>query len=206
MAITRRQRQVIDFLSTFVHDNGYCPSYEEIAQGLGLNSLATVHKHVKNLEDKGLLKRDYNRSRSIDLIPPRGKLKKAMAMQAELVLPLVGRIVAGLPIESAETSDTISLADFVRSKEVYVLQVRGDSMQDEHILDGDYVLVENVRDAYNGDIVVAVVNGTESTLKRFYREGDKIRLQPANANMHPIVVPAASVQIRGRVIGILRKY
>src|ERR1022692_3629394 len=189
MAITRRQRELYDFISRFVAEKGYSPSFEEIKDAMGLSSLATVHKHVTNLEKKGLLTRDYNRSRSIDLVPPR-----------------VGRIAAGHPIEAVENPETISLADFVRSKEVFVLEVRGDSMQDEAILDGDYVLVEKLKTAHNGDIVVALVEQSDATLKRFYREGDNIRLQPSNVTMKPIIVPAASVEVQGRVIGVLRKY
>src|SRR5690349_22244553 len=147
MAITRRQRQLYDFISEFVQKNGYSPSFDEIRVGLKLSSLATVHKHISNLEKKGLLTRDYNRSRSIDLLPPKGRLKQAMSVNTAMVLPLVGRIAAGQPIEARQTSETISLADFVRSKEVFVLEVRGDSMQDEHILDGDYVLVEKTKGA-----------------------------------------------------------
>ncbi|HTC49205.1 MAG TPA: transcriptional repressor LexA [Candidatus Aquilonibacter sp.] len=206
MAITRRQRELYDFISRFVAEQGYSPSFEEIRIGMKLNSLATVHKHVTNLEKKGLLTRDYNRSRSIDLLPPKGRLKQAMSVNTGLVLPLRGRIAAGQPIEAVEDNETISLADFVRSKEVFVLEVRGDSMQDEAILDGDYVLVENLKTAHNGDIVVAVVDKDDATLKRFYREGDNIRLQPSNVNMKPIIVPAESVEVRGRVIGVLRKY
>ncbi len=206
MAITRRQRQVYEFISEFVQKNQYSPSFDEIRLGIGLNSLATVHKHISNLEKKGLLTRDYNRSRSIDLLPPKGKFKQAMAVNTGLVLPLVGRIAAGQPIEAIETPETISLADFVRSKEVFVLEVRGDSMRDEAILDGDYVLIEKVKTAQNGDIVVALVEGTDATLKRFYHEGESIRLQPSNASMKPIIVPAQSVQLQGRVIGVLRKY
>jgi len=206
MAITRRQRQVYDYISEFVQRHGYSPSFEEIGQGLGLSSLATVHKHISNLEKKGLLTRDYNRSRSIDLLPPKGRLKQAMAVNTTMVLPLVGRIAAGQPIEAVENPETISLADFVRSREVFVLEVRGQSMQDEHILDGDYVLIEKSNTAHNGDIVVALVDGSDATLKRFYREGDNIRLQPSNAAMQPIIVPAAAVNIQGRVIGVLRKY
>jgi len=206
MAITRRQRQVYDFISEFVQRNSYSPSFEEIGEGLGLSSLATVHKHISNLEKKGLLTRDYNRSRSIDLLPPKGRLKQAMSVNSTMVLPLMGRIAAGQPIEAVENPETISLADFVRSKEVFVLEVRGDSMQDEHILSGDYVLVEKSKTAHNGDIVVALVEDTDATLKRFYRDGDNIRLQPSNVNMQPIIVPAASVQVQGRVIGVLRKY
>lgn len=206
MAITRRQRQVYDFISEFVQKNGYSPSYDEIREGLGLSSLATVHKHISNLEKKSLLTRDYNRSRSIDLLPPKGRLKQAMSVNTTMVLPLVGKIAAGQPIEAVENPETISLADFVRSKEVFVLEVRGDSMQDEHILSGDYVLVEKTKTAHNGDIVVALVEGSDATLKRFYREGDNIRLQPSNVNMQPIIKPAAIVDIQGRVIGVLRKY
>ena len=206
MAITKRQRQVYDFIADFVERQGYSPSFEEIGEGLGLSSLATVHKHITNLEKKGLLNRDYNRSRSIDLLPPRGRLKQAMSVQTGMVLPLMGRIAAGQPIEAVERPESISLADFVRSKEVFVLEVRGDSMQDEHILSGDYVLVEKAKTAHNGDIVVALVERSETTLKRFYREGDKIRLQPSNSKMKPILVAAAEVEIQGRVIGVLRKY
>jgi len=206
MAITRRQRQVYDFISEFVQKHSYSPSYDEIREGMGLNSLATVHKHITNLEKKGLLTRDYNRSRSIDLLPPKGRLKQAMSVNTTMVLPLLGRIAAGQPIEAIENPETISLGDFVRSRDVFVLEVRGDSMQDEHILSGDYVLVEKTKTAHNGDIVVALVEGSDATLKRFYREGDNIRLQPSNVTMQPIIKPASIVDIQGRVIGVLRKY
>jgi repressor LexA len=208
MALTRRQKEVYDFISAFVDRHGYSPSYEEIAEGLGLSSLATVHKHVTNLEDKQLLRRDYNRSRSIDLLKPRGRMKQSLAVAAEssMSLPLLGRIAAGRPLEAIENPETISLADFTRSKEVFVLQVKGESMQDEAILDGDYVLVEKANAARDGEIVVALVDGSDATLKRLYVEGGKVRLQPSNASMQPIIVPAASVQVQGRVIGVLRKY
>ncbi|HWH57239.1 MAG TPA: transcriptional repressor LexA [Terriglobales bacterium] len=206
MAITRRQRQVYDFIADFVQKNQYSPSFEEIGEGLGLSSLATVHKHITNLEEKGLLSRDYNRSRSIDLLPPKGRLKQSMSVNSGTMVPLMGRIAAGQPIEAIERPETISLADFTRSKEVFALEVRGESMQDEHILDGDYVLVEKTKIAHNGDIVVALVEGTDATLKRLYREGENIRLQPSNARMKPIIVPAKDVQVQGRVIGVLRKY
>jgi repressor LexA len=207
MALTKRQREMYDFISGFVQKNGYSPSFEEIGDGMGLSSLATVHKHLTNLEKKGLLKRDYNRSRSIDLLAPKGRMKKEIsvaAMGAEL--PLLGRIAAGRPVETFETPETISLNDVTRSKDVFVLQVSGDSMQDEHIVDGDYVMVEKIKTARNGEIVVALVDGSDTTLKRFYHEGERIRLQPSNAAMAPIMVPAAAVQIQGRVIGVLRKY
>src|ERR1039457_6851103 len=191
MALTRRQKQVYDFLAQFVEEHGYSPSFEEIGDGLGLSSLATVHKHVSNLEQKGLLNRG-------------GRMKRALAgpvpaaMSSELTLPLMGRIAAGRPVEAMENLETISLADFTRSKDVYVLQVTGERMQNEHIVNGDYVLVEKTNTARDGEIVVALVNGSDATLKRMFREGDKIRLQPSNAAMAPIVAPAATVQIQGR--------
>jgi repressor LexA len=207
MAITKRQRQVYDFIHGFVQKNGYSPSFEEIAAGMGLSSLATVHKHIVNLEKKNLLKRDYNRSRSIDVLPVRGLFKRQnRSSPPEGALPLMGRIAAGQPIEAVENPETISLGDITRSKDVFVLQVKGDSMKDEHIVDGDYVLVEKTQTARDGEIVVALVEGTDATLKRLYREGANIRLQPSNVALKPIVVPARSVQVQGRVIGVLRKY
>jgi len=200
MAITRRQKEVIDFLSSFTSSHGYSPSYEEIAAGLGLNSLATVHKHVTNLQNKGLLQRAHNRSRSIDVLPQR----KGRSMLDRL--PLMGRIAAGKPVEAVEHAETISLADILGNRECYALQVRVDSMRDEHIMSGDYVLVERTRTAREGEIVVALIDGTDATLKRFFREGNQIRLQPSNSEMAPIYAAAASVAIQGKVLGVLRKY
>lgn len=200
MAMTRRQKEVIDFLSSFTTRNGYSPSYEEIAAGLGLNSLATVHKHVTNLQSKGLLQREHNRSRSIDVIQQRPTRKITDR------LPLLGRIAAGRPVEAIETAETISLGDIIGNREVYALEVRGDSMRDEHIVSGDYVLVERTNMASEGEIVVALINGSDATLKRFYREGNLIRLQPSNTEMQPIYAPAGNVSIQGKVLGMLRKY
>src|SRR5258706_1246860 len=185
MAITKRQHQVYDFIRRFVEERGYSPSFEEIGRGMRLSSLATVHKHISNLEKKGLLKRDYNRSRSIDVLPIRGMFKRPQ--KPELALPLLGRIAAGQPIEAVENPETISLGDITRSKDVFVLQVKGESMKDEHIVDGEYVLVAETESARDGEIVVALVDGTDATLKRFSREGANIRLQPSNAAMKPIM-------------------
>ena len=200
MAVTRRQKEVLDFLESFVTRNGYSPSFEEIARGMELKSLATVHRHITNLEKKGMLDRVHNRSRSIDLLPPGSRTRSSMK------LPLAGRIAAGLPVEAMETSETISLHDVVGNRDVFALEVRGDSMRDEHIIDGDYVLVERTKTARQGEIVVALVHGAETTLKRFFPEGSVVRLQPANIEMDPIYVPAAQVAIQGRVLGVLRKY
>ncbi len=199
MAVTKRQKEVLDFISGFVQRNGYSPSFEEIARGLELKSLATVHKHITNLQNKGLLQRSHNRSRSIDVLPPRSKSHPDR-------LPLMGRIAAGQPVEAIEIAETISLGDIIGNREVFALEVRGDSMQDEHIVDGDFVLVEKTRTARQGEIVVALVRDSEATLKRYYIEGDVVRLQPSNAEMEPIYVPISQVAIQGRVLGMLRKY
>jgi len=200
MAITRRQKEVLDFLEAFVSRNGYSPSFEEIARGMGLKSLATVHKHITNLEKKGMLDRVHNRSRSIDVLPPGTRTRSSLKLQ------LAGRIAAGSPVEAMENPETISLADVVGNRDVFALEVRGESMRDEHIINGDYVLVERTKTARQGEIVVALVHGAETTLKRFYPEGNVVRLQPANLEMEPIYVPAAQVAIQGRVLGVLRKY
>lgn len=210
MPLTRRQKEVLDFLVSFENKRGYSPSYEEIAKGLKLNSLATVHKHIATLERKGFIRRGYNQSRSIEVLQlPRPVREQVIerAAQNESTLPLIGRIAAGRPLEAVADNEEISLGDFSRGENTYVLQVKGDSMREDHILDGDFIVVEQTQVANAGEIVVALVRGEEATLKRFYREpGGKVRLQPANSEMAPIVVPAAEVQIQGRVIGVLRKY
>lgn len=199
MAITRRQKEVLDFIKNFVEQCGFAPSYDEIAHGLDLSSLATVHKHISNLERKGLLQRAPNRSRSIDVLPER----KATHMQE---IPMMGRIAAGRPVEAAEAHEILSLNDLVDNKPVFALEVRGESMRDDHIMHGDYVLVEKAQTARQGEIVVALVDGAETTLKRYFLEGDTVRLQPANSEMEPIYVPATQVAIQGRVLAILRKF
>ncbi len=207
MALTKRQKQVLDFLVSFLDRRGYSPSYEEMAKSLGLASLATVHKHLTTLERKGFIRRGHNRSRSIEILNlPRPVREEVIGRQAA-ELPLVGRIAAGQPLEAVESREAISLGDFTRGRGTYVLQVKGNSMRDDHILDGDYIVVEQTQVANPGEIVVALVRGEEATLKRFYREaGGRIRLQPANAEMQPIFVPADEVKVQGRVVGVLRKY
>jgi len=167
---------------------------------MGLKSLATVHKHITNLEKKVLLDRVHNRSRSIDVLPPGTRTRSSVK------LPLAGRIAAGLPVETVESNETISLHDVVGNRDVFALEVRGESMRDEHIINDDYVLVDRTRTARQGEIVVALVHGSETTLKRFFSEGNLVRLQPSNSEMEPIFVPATQVAIQGRVLGVLRKY
>ena len=208
MVLTRRQRQVMDFIAGFLKERGYSPSYEEVGQGMGLSSLATVHKHISTLERKGFLKRGYNQSRSLEPGPKYlAEARRARQERSAMEFPLLGHIAAGQPVEAPAQPETISFNDFTRSKNIFVLQVRGDSMIDEHIMDGDYILVEKAESVPDGDLVVALVGGNENTLKRIYREpGGRIRLQPSNAQMAPIRVAAADVAVQGRVVGVLRKY
>ncbi len=235
MALTRRQKQVLDFLVSFINRHGYSPSFEEIGASLKLSSLATVHKHLQTLEKKGFIRRGYNQSRSVEVVAVPGSVPFARtAMRAlgrqsaarpaaargglagapgplplgNMEFPLLGRIAAGQPVEAIANPETLSLGDIAGGKSnIYVLRVKGDSMIDDHICDGDYILVEGAETASNGDIVVALTGNTDATLKRFFREADgKVRLQPANAQMDPIFLPAREVKIQGKVIGVLRKY
>jgi repressor LexA len=205
MALTKRQKQVLDFIAGFVDQNGYCPSFEEIARGLNLASLATVHKHISVLESKNYLKRGFNQSRSLEVAPKYLQERKQPKGTPEI--PLVGRIAAGAPVETIEQREVLNFADFAGSGTTFALEVRGDSMIEDHICDGDLILVEKVQQALDGDIVVALVSGSETTLKRFYREANgMVRLQPANSTLAPIIVPASDVQIQGRLLAVLRKY
>lgn len=203
MYLTKRQRQVLDFIETFIRDNGYSPSLEEIGRGLSLSSLATVHKHLSNLQAKGFMKRLPNRSRSIEL-------EGAPELEgAAMALPLVGEVAAGLPIETypGEQTDTLDVPrEFISSPENFVLRVRGDSMIEESIASGDYIICEQREEAANGETVVALIDGHEATVKKFYHEGTHIRLQPANSAMAPQIYEPQRVQIQGVVVGLLRKY
>ena len=206
MALTKRQKQVLDFIAGFIDENGYCPSYEEIAGGLDLASLATVHKHISVLEAKNYLKRGFNQSRSLELAPKYVQ-ERRRTKPAALEIPLLGRIAAGAPVESVEQREMLNFADFASGGNTFALEVTGDSMIDDHICDGDLILLERVAEVRDGDIVVALVAGHETTLKRLYREpGEMVRLQPANSALKPILVPARDVQVQGRLLAVLRKY
>jgi len=199
--LTKRQRQILDFLNEFIDKHGYAPSLEEVGQRFGLSSLATVHKHLTNLQEKGFIRRAWNKSRSVELVPTRLDSRA-------LEIPLSGNVAAGAPIEALVTNETVSVPDDLvrRPEATYALRVRGESMIDEQIRDGDIVIVEGRRTANNGEMVVALVRGFDVTLKKFYRDNGRIRLQPANAMIQPIVVDADQVQIQGVVVGVLRKY
>lgn len=208
MALTRRQRELMDFLATFIEKHGYSPSYEEIAGGLNLASLATIHKHIQALEAKQYLRRSYNHSRSLEIgdrFFSEEKARHHPVTDAEV--PLLGRIAAGSPVEAIANPETLHFSDFASSESTFALEVRGDSMIEDHICSGDFVLIERTSAVRNGDIVVALLNESEATLKRYYAEPDgRIRLQPANSAMAPIFVDPANLQVQGRLLAVMRKY
>jgi repressor LexA len=201
MALTRRQREVLEVIREFIAKNGYSPSLEEIGGALGLSSVATVHKHVTHLVEKGLVRRVWNQNRSIELAEE-GSRRNATE------LPLMGSIAAGRPLEAVPTTETICVpSDLVAGRgRTFVLKIQGESMIGESIRDGDYVIVEERRMARDGETVVALVDGVDATLKRVFREGATVRLQPANPAVAPIVLAAERVQIQGVVVGLIRKY
>lgn len=202
MPLTKRQSEILAYLQGHIQENGYAPSFEEIAEKFGFQSLATVHEHLTNLERKGYIRRAYNESRAIEVLPPRGT---AMATE----IPLLGKVAAGTPIEALMQQETLSVPDAMlpRRGPNYALKVAGSSMIDEHILDGDYVVVHGRQTAENGEMVIALVNGAEATVKKFYREsGGWIRLQPANTTMQPMRFQERDVLIQGVVVGVIRKY
>lgn len=202
MYFTRRQKEVFDFVTEFIGDHGYAPSIEEIRQHFRLRSLATVHKHLKFLEEKKAIKRVPHQRRAIELLPT---TELGLGRVAEV--PLLGRIAAGQPIEAIEVPEALSIPEELLGRgKTYVLKVRGDSMIDEQIRDGDFVIIEERAEAEDGETVVALLHGDEATLKKFYREGDKVRLQPANPDLEAIIVDAEDVRVQGIVIGLLRKY
>jgi repressor LexA len=200
VALTRRQKEIYDYIRNFVLEHGYSPSLEEIGAHFGLSSVATVHKHVQHLVEKGLLKKAWNRSRSVEPVQ--------QDEGGAVTLTLAGTVAAGQPIEAIEDDETLDVPrDLVPPRsESFALRVRGDSMIEDQIRDGDYVVVESRSEARNGETVVALIRGEDATLKKFYRQGAEVRLEPANATMQPIVVPAQDVQVRGVVCGLLRRY
>src|SRR5688572_32374082 len=200
LPLTKRQREILDYLQEFIQQHGYAPSLEEVGRRFGLSSLATVHKHLTNLEEKGCIRRLWNRSRSVELL-------SARTGQRAVELPMLGFVAAGLPIEAVTGSETIAVPeDLVGRRDTYVLKVKGDSMIDEQIRDGDYVIVEDRKTAENGEMVIALLGGSDVTLKKFYKENGRVRLQPANPAMQPMIVDPALVQLQGVVVGVMRKY
>ena len=198
--LTKRQREILNYLADFIQQQGYAPSLEEIGQRFGLSSLATVHKHLTNLEGKGFIRRSWNKSRSVEIIPT-----KHGAQSREL--DLMGYVAAGQPIEAVATLESIAVPEMLVGKNrAYVLRVRGDSMIDEQIRDGDFVIVEDRKTVENGEMVIALLNNAEVTLKMLFREGEGVRLQPANRKMEPLIIKSADLRIQGVVVGIMRRY
>ncbi len=202
MSLTKRQRQILDYLTGYINRKGYAPSFEEIAEKMGYASLATVHEHLTNLEEKGVIRRSYNASRGLEVI--------SQARQPGVTMvPMLGTVAAGMPIEAIETDEMMALPDEMlpAAGQSYVLKVRGSSMVDEHIADGDFIVVHSRSSARNGETVVALVGGSHATVKKLYREKDgRVRLQPANSTMSPIYVNESDVQVQGVVVGVIRKY
>ncbi len=202
MPLTKRQREILNYLTLYSEQNGYAPSFEEIAEKFSYSSLATVHEHLSNLERKGFIKRSYNESRAIEILP-------SDIMPKAIELPLLGAVAAGVPIEAIMHQESIAVPDsFVqRGGNHYVLKVRGNSMIEEQICDGDFVVVNERQRADNGEMVIAMLHGTSATVKKFYREKDgRIRLQPANESMEPLYVHENDISIQGIVVGVMRRY
>ncbi|HOE26297.1 MAG: transcriptional repressor LexA [Candidatus Aureabacteria bacterium] len=201
MYLTKRQRQIADFIGGFISRRGYAPSIAEIGKRFGLSSVATVHAHLRNLERKGAISRRPRRSRSIELLP-------AERIRLDAVeLPLLGLIAAGEPIEALAVPETMAVPkEFAGGENAFALRVRGDSMIEEGIRDGDYVVVERRAVARNGETVVALIRGEEATLKMFRQEGTLVTLVPANPAVEPITVRADEVAIQGVVVAVFRKY
>ena len=205
VTLYKRQKEIVDYLSQYIQKNGTSPTLQEIADAMSLSSLATVHEHIQALVRKGIIKRFEGAVRGIELLD-----RKISTAIHGIELPLVGYIAAGKPIEAIENplATVMVSSDLVsKTKRCYVLQVVGESMVDVGILNGDYVVVQQQETANDGEIVVALLDNEFATLKKLYRQNDgKIRLQPANSKMDPIIVNADSVTIQGKVTGIVRRY
>ncbi len=198
----KRQRQILDFISQFIQKNGFAPSLTEIASALGVSSLATVHEHLAAMAKKGVIKRFQGSVRGIEIVNP-----EANRLTGGVELPVLGFIAAGAPIEpytDPHASMSVPPGMLSGKKRSFVLQVKGSSMIEEGILDGDYVVIEQKEVANNGDIVVAILENGFATLKRFFKEATRIRLEPANSQMLPIF--AKNVRIQGKVVGVVRRY
>ncbi|MDE2654959.1 MAG: transcriptional repressor LexA [Gemmatimonadetes bacterium] len=200
MALTKRQKEILDFLKAFIDENGYSPSFEEICAAFGYTSLATVHEHLTNLATKGYIRKAYRESRSIEFPPE---------TEPSVPLPLLGTVAAGQPIEAVQDTESLAIPGEMirRGSEHYVLRVSGESMIDEQIRDGDHIVVSARQTADDGEMVVALVRDEAATVKKLYREPDnRVRLQPANRDMEPIIEDAGDVRIQGVVVGLVRTY
>ena len=204
--LTERQRDILNFIRDFQRERGVAPTHREICDQFGFSSYGTVYKHLSLLEKKGLIRRDWNQKRGVELVEKEAAAPAKPADTGVRELPLFGYIAAGRPLEVDLSDEMIAVPEHLTSRgENYVLKVRGDSMIEDGILDGDMVIIVRKDLADNGDMVVANVNG-EVTLKRLYREGERVRLQPANSMMGPIYASARDVAVQGIVIGLMRRF
>ncbi len=202
VTLYRRQKQILDFISQYIQKNGFSPTLRQIANALGVKSLATVHEHLQSMIEKGVIKKFKGTVRGIEIVD-----KRLAKLTEGIDLPILGFIAAGKPIEphtDPNASTTVSPSMVSGKKRAFVLQVKGDSMVDDGIMDGDYVVIEQQERAKNGDIVVALLQNGMATLKRFYKEATRVRLEPSNTKMRPIF--AKDVRIQGRVVGLIRKF
>ena len=210
--LTERQRDILNFIRDFQKSRGIAPTHREICDHFGFSSYGTVYKHLSLLEKKGLIRRDWNQKRGVEVVDDPVKSETLPARRetgagaAVRELPLFGYIAAGKPLDVDVSDETIAVPEHLTTRgENYVLKVRGDSMVDDGILDGDLVIIARRDLADNGEMVVANVSG-EVTLKRLYREGDRVRLQPANSMMNPIYAAARDVAVQGVVVGLMRRF
>ena len=208
--LTERQRDILQFIREFQKSRGIAPTHREICDHFGFSSYGTVYKHLSLLEKKGLIRRDWNQKRGVEIIDQKDDQPAETPAQRQEAavreLPLFGYIAAGRPLDVDVSDETIAVPEHLTTRgENYVLKVRGDSMVDDGILDGDLVIIARREEAHNGDMVVANVSG-EVTLKRLYREGERVRLQPANSMMGPIYAAARDVAVQGIVVGLMRRF
>lgn len=202
--LTERQKAILEFIAEFQRENGLSPTHREIRDEFGYSSFGTVYKHLKLLQEKGFLRRDWNQKRGLELV----RAVPGAPLTTTSEIPFLGYIAAGLPIEALPGDEKLAVPNHLfegPTVEHYVLKVTGESMIQEGIYDGDFVVVLRREEAKPGEMVVALVGG-DATLKRFYPEGDTIRLQPANPDMEPIRVPARDVKVQGVVVGLMRKF
>jgi len=195
MHLTKRQREIYEYLKEHILSRGYAPSIVEIGKQFQLSSPATVHKHLTHLEQKGLIRKQHNLSRAIEVVEKPSR-----------EYPVLGNIAAGKPIEALDNREVMALLPDAGDKDIFILRVKGNSMIEDHIKDGDYVIVERRDAAENGETVVALIDNDRATLKRFYREKGRVRLQPAHPDMKPIIVRDGDFAIQGVVVGVLRKF
>ena len=198
MFLTKRQKEIFDYLRGYISRHGYAPTFDEIASSFGFTSKGTVYKHIRALKEKGAIRHEWNRTRSIELHPADSSFN---------TLEVLGMVAAGKPIDAISNPEVIEVpASFLRRGKHYVLKVSGDSMIEEHIQDGDFVIVQEKIEAQNGQTIVALIDDQEATIKKLYLRNDEIELRPANRTLDPVVYSVDRVRIQGVVVGVMRKY